>query len=1044
LKKPNKTKKHQNKLKEEKMSGSIIEIINKLGVLFCDHALGMLIQSSILITVLLVIGLLLRKSINAVFRYCFWLLVFVKLVIPPTLSLPTGLGYWLGDLLPAESVSTETAETSTIENFAGSKLPYTRSPEPFISVPASEIPAVETNVIEAVAPAINTQGIIFIGWLIGELLLISLFLQKTFFVRRIIAQSKPAESRLQEILGDSCQKLGIRKKIELRISNNLHSPAACGLLSHKIILPVSLHKQFSSEKLRTTMLHELAHIKRKDIWVNYLQTLLQIFYFYNPLLWIANIIVRRIREQAVDETVMVYLGQKADTYSSTLVDIAEIAFAKPSLGLNMIGVVESKKALVARIRHITSRPFPTSVRLGAFRTIVIIIAAFIFLPMASATEKPASTWDLVRQAQTKNPDSNVTAKSTASVKTQTDERILHFPKDRSLGKLYLHNMEDPERFTFWTHWTWHPLTAQKEYFCEAKGDVKVPTDKKLSLNISYEASKDLSSLSNLKPDDLYGIMFYDAIQYPTAIDESMSFISKLIGLKVLYLNGTEITDTGMKFITNLKSLETLDLPDKITDKGMAYVGQLSSLKRLNFNANGSSRVSDIGLRQITKLKNLRELALAGDNMGDNGLVNVSELPQLEYLFIRGKNFGDKGMVHIKNMKSLKNLTFLDGIAYISDAGLANISEIPNLEILCLHGMRNITDKGITYLAKMKSLKKLQLGSVQITDKGIMSLSKIKTLECIEFPGDLKGITDTGVSYLAELPNLKTLSICPNSDTEYYTDKGLEAITHCRTLETLSMGSDSITDTGLVHLVNLINLQNLSLNCRNMTDEGMNYIAKLTSLKELSMDHCPKVTNKGAAKIIALNNLQSLYLEETSITYGGLSFLNNLHNMKVFYAKHILTDDSKMDISGLINVEDMTLFLQGDPRNGKIAYRPFRDEDWACLANLTKLKRLQITGAGISSEGIKYLAGLTNLEFLNIVCFGEKRINDEALKCLAGLNKIDRLIIRDGHFTDKALEYLSGMPALNSLELTSDIAFSKKAIANFQAKNPKIERIQLMP
>ena len=79
------------------------------------------------------------------------------------------------------------------------------------------------------------------------------------------------------------------------------------------------------------MLHELAHIKRKDIWVNTMQTFLQIFYFYNPLLWIANVIVRRIREQAVDETVLFHLGEKADTYSMTLVDIAEIAFARPSL-----------------------------------------------------------------------------------------------------------------------------------------------------------------------------------------------------------------------------------------------------------------------------------------------------------------------------------------------------------------------------------------------------------------------------------------------------------------------------------------------------------------------------------------------------------------------------------------------------------------------------------------------------------------------------------------------------------------------------------------
>ncbi|MBN1975145.1 MAG: hypothetical protein JW787_15995 [Sedimentisphaerales bacterium] len=388
------------------MSGSIIEIINKLGVYFCDHALRMLIQSSILIAGVFVIDLFLRKRIKAVFRYCIWLLVFVKLVTPATLSLPTGIGYWFGDLLPEKTVKQEIVKQPQAEYFTGTfpisqTLPQVRNSEPVINLSAANIPVLETPVITPAAPSIKEQSIIFMVWLVGEFILVALFLQRTFFVKRIIAQSKPAESKLQEILSDSCQKLGIRKKIELRISQSLLSPAACGLLRPRIILPSSLLKHFSSEKLRTTMLHELAHIKRKDIWINSLQTFLQIFYFYNPLLWFANTIVRRIREQAVDETVLVYLGEKADTYSSTLVDIAEIAFAKPSLGLNMIGVVESKKALTGRIKHILTRPFPKTVKLGVTGLAAIILAAFVLIPMAKAqrtnSQKTYTAGELVKK-----------------------------------------------------------------------------------------------------------------------------------------------------------------------------------------------------------------------------------------------------------------------------------------------------------------------------------------------------------------------------------------------------------------------------------------------------------------------------------------------------------------------------------------------------------------------------------------------------------------------------------------------------------------------
>ena len=51
--------------------------------------------------------LLLRRRVRAVFRYCVWLLVLVKLILPPTLALPTGIGYWLGDRLPVASPGSE-------------------------------------------------------------------------------------------------------------------------------------------------------------------------------------------------------------------------------------------------------------------------------------------------------------------------------------------------------------------------------------------------------------------------------------------------------------------------------------------------------------------------------------------------------------------------------------------------------------------------------------------------------------------------------------------------------------------------------------------------------------------------------------------------------------------------------------------------------------------------------------------------------------------------------------------------------------------------
>ena len=77
----------------------IIEKINSTGSTFVNFSLPMLIQSGILIIVLLVIDFFLRKKVRAVFRYFLWMLVLIKLVLPPSITSPVGIGNFTGDLL---------------------------------------------------------------------------------------------------------------------------------------------------------------------------------------------------------------------------------------------------------------------------------------------------------------------------------------------------------------------------------------------------------------------------------------------------------------------------------------------------------------------------------------------------------------------------------------------------------------------------------------------------------------------------------------------------------------------------------------------------------------------------------------------------------------------------------------------------------------------------------------------------------------------------------------------------------------------------------
>ncbi len=379
---------------------SIIKVFNDAGRTFCDFSLNMFVQASVLVVVLLIIDILIRKRVRATFRYCIWMLVFIKLVLPPALSLPTGIGNLLGEYFVVNSANFDKQVQNINHEPVYTEMPgatefspqqaqqlqnYNRTVTPQITTsPETEI----TQDILSVEPVVSNtssitwQGGIFLVWLVGVLVLSVLLIQRIFFVRGLIAQSEPAKNRLLDTLKECSVQLGIKRNIQMKLSHNASSPAVCGLFNPIILIPANLVSKISHDKFKAILIHELSHIKRNDLIVNCAQTILQILYFYNPLVWLANSIVRKIREQAVDEMVLVALGAEAKSYTTTLIDVAEMAFSRPALSLRLVGVVESKKALSQRIKHILSRPFPKSAKLGFLSLIVIIVAASILLPMA--------------------------------------------------------------------------------------------------------------------------------------------------------------------------------------------------------------------------------------------------------------------------------------------------------------------------------------------------------------------------------------------------------------------------------------------------------------------------------------------------------------------------------------------------------------------------------------------------------------------------------------------------------------------------------------
>ena len=126
------------------------------------------------------------------------------------------------------------------------------------------------------------------------------------------------------------KKIGLTKAPLLLISLKAEVPMAIGWLKPIVLLPVSMLTSLNSAQLEMLILHELAHIRRHDYLVNFLQTLIEILLFFHPAVaWISKQ-MRNEREYCSDDIAVHYCGDPI-AYAHTLTDTAALLCAKHPL-----------------------------------------------------------------------------------------------------------------------------------------------------------------------------------------------------------------------------------------------------------------------------------------------------------------------------------------------------------------------------------------------------------------------------------------------------------------------------------------------------------------------------------------------------------------------------------------------------------------------------------------------------------------------------------------------------------------------------------------
>jgi len=153
---------------------------------------------------------------------------------------------------------------------------------------------------------------------------------------------------LDEALKHSLVESSVRAAV--CVSEEVNVPAAIGLLKPAVVFPRWAWEEMSAEELRQILLHELAHLERRDDWTNLAQKIVKALFFFHPAVWWIERQLSVERELACDDAVLATI-ESPRAYAECLAHLAERSFVQRSIALAQaaLGHIRQTSQRVARI-----------------------------------------------------------------------------------------------------------------------------------------------------------------------------------------------------------------------------------------------------------------------------------------------------------------------------------------------------------------------------------------------------------------------------------------------------------------------------------------------------------------------------------------------------------------------------------------------------------------------------------------------------------------------------------------------------------------------
>lgn len=263
-----------------------------------------------------VASLLLRKRSAAV-RHLVWTLALFSALALPLLSF--ALPRWQLPVVTIASPAPEPAPAMTIDG----PRPATDAVGPALARRAQPASPSSPTVTASVLPDMSWQALVLGVWVLGMLAIAGRVAAGLLAVQWLSRRTEPVtDAPWLALARELAAEVGVSGRVTFLRTRRASMPMAWGILRGAVLMPADADS-WPIERLRIVLLHELAHVKRRDCLTHMVAQLSCALYWFNPLAWMAARHVRTERERACDDLVLAS-GTCGPDYADQLLEIARV------------------------------------------------------------------------------------------------------------------------------------------------------------------------------------------------------------------------------------------------------------------------------------------------------------------------------------------------------------------------------------------------------------------------------------------------------------------------------------------------------------------------------------------------------------------------------------------------------------------------------------------------------------------------------------------------------------------------------------------------